>query len=188
MSDARAACTTTIADYAVIGDCRSAALISRDGSLDWLCLPEFASPAIFGALLNQPSRREATGPPPEKVDGGCFRIRPSVPAVATRRYLSDSNLLETTFRANDGTVRVLDLMSLPDERQFQPMREVLRIVTGVEGRVPMAFEIDPCPGYGLTAPRLAARAPGEWAWVWGKRVPLPELGPGIHPDRQAPGW
>ena len=167
MSDARPACTTSIADYAVIGDCRSAALISRDGSLDWLCLPEFASPAIFGALLNQPSRREAIGPPPEMVDGGCFRIRPAVPAVATRRYLDDSNVLETTFRANDGTVRVLDLMSLPDERHFQPMREVLRIVAGVEGRVPMAFEIDPCPGYGLTVPRLAARAPRQWAWVWG---------------------
>ncbi len=187
MSDASAACTTSIADYAVIGDCRSAALISRDGSLDWLCLPEFASPAIFGALLNQPSRREATGPP-EKVDGGCFRIRPSVPAVATRRYLPDSNVLETTFRANDGTVRVLDLMSLPDERQFQPMREVLRIVAGVEGRVPMAFEIDPCPGYGLTVPRLGGARPEAMGVGLGKRVPLSELGRGIHPDRQAPGW
>ena len=185
MSDAPAACTTSIADYAVIGDCRSAALISRDGSLDWLCLPEFASPAIFGALLNQPSRREATGPP-EKVDGGCFRIRPSVPAVATRRTCR-FNVLETTFRANAGTVRVLDLMSLPDERQFQPMREVLRIVAGVEGRVPMAFEIDPCPGYGLTC-LASARVPRAMGVGLGKRVPLSELGRGIHPDQQAPGW
>ena len=94
LSDVRAECTTAIADYAVIGDCRSAALVSRDGSLDWLCLPNFASPAIFGALLNQPPRHEVAGSPPDKAGGGRFRIRPVVSAVATRRYLPESNVLD----------------------------------------------------------------------------------------------
>ena len=83
----RAECTTAIADYAVIGDCRSAALISRDGGLDWLCLPHFSSPAIFGALLNQPPRREAGWIAAGQCRRGRFRIRPVGSAVATRRYL-----------------------------------------------------------------------------------------------------
>jgi GH15 family glucan-1,4-alpha-glucosidase len=166
VTDSRAESTQAISDYALIGDCRSAALISRDGSLDWLCLPDFSSASVFGALLHQPSRRRAVGPVAADDDGGHFRIRPAVPAVATRRYLPGSNVLETTFRASDGTVRIVDLMSIPGERQFQPMREVLRLVEGVEGRVPVAFEIDPRPGYGRTAPRLESRAQGQWAWLW----------------------
>ena len=167
MSDARATCTAAIADYAVIGDCRSAGLISRDGSLDWLCMPDFGSPAVFGALLNQPSRLETAGSLPENPGGGRFRISPAVPAVATRRYLPDSNVLETTYRARDGTMRVLDFMSLPEEHRFQPMRELLRILEGVEGSMPVAFELDPHPNYGRTVPRLGARSPKQWAWTWG---------------------
>src|SRR5262245_2285954 len=91
ISNARAKCTTAIADYAVIGDCRTAALISRDGSLDWLCLPDFSSPAVFGALLNQPPRDEEAGQSSDRAAGGRFVIRPVVPAAATRRYLPDSN-------------------------------------------------------------------------------------------------
>jgi GH15 family glucan-1,4-alpha-glucosidase len=166
IANARADCATAIADYAVIGDCRSAALISREGSLDWLCLPDFSSPAVFGALLNQPAQREEGGRSTSRAAGGRFLIRPAVAVAATRRYLPESNVLETTFRTRDGAVRVLDLMPLPGERQFQPMREVLRIVSGVEGRVPMTFEIDPQPGYGLAAPRLMSRAARQWAWLW----------------------
>jgi GH15 family glucan-1,4-alpha-glucosidase len=168
--DARATCATAIGDYAVIGDCRSAALVSLSGSLDWLCLPQFGSPAIFGALLNQPSRaedRDSTSLIPENEIGGRFAIHPTVPANATRRYLPDSNVLETTFRAADGAVRILDLMALPGTGQFQPMHEVLRIVEGIAGRVPMSCNITPRPEYGRLTPRLEQRAARQWAWTWG---------------------
>jgi GH15 family glucan-1,4-alpha-glucosidase len=85
-----------IADYAVIGDCRSAGLISGDGSLDWLCLPRFDSAAVFGALVDQRQ-------------GGRFRIRPVGAFRAERRYVPGTNVLETTFTQAGGVVLVRDL-------------------------------------------------------------------------------
>ena len=163
----RTQCTASIGDYAIIGDCRSAALISLQGSLDWLCLPEFASPSIFGALLSQPARGETNGSDPGTDDSGRFAIRPAVAARVSRRYIPDSNVLETTFDTGDGIVRTVDLMPLPPPRQIRPMTEILRIVEGVSGRVPVAFEITPRPDYGRIAPGLEQRAPTQWAWAWG---------------------
>jgi GH15 family glucan-1,4-alpha-glucosidase len=143
-----------INDYALIGDCRSAALISKHGSLDWLCWPHFSSPSLFGALLDD-----------EK--GGRFRIRPTSPAHSTkRRYLPDTNVLETTFHTRDGSVRVVDVMTIPDGPTLQPMREVLRLIEGVAGAVPMRIEIEPRPNYGRTGARLERRAPRSWACSW----------------------
>jgi GH15 family glucan-1,4-alpha-glucosidase len=143
-----------IGDYAIIGDCRSAALVSQHGSLDWLCLPHFSSPALFGALLDTER-------------GGRLLLGPGVPAQVTRRYLASTNVLETTFRTHDGAVRLLDCMSIPSETGLQPGCEVLRVMEGIDGAVPVRLEVDLQPDYGRRSARLHRRGPRLWTWTWG---------------------
>ncbi len=134
-----------IDDYALIGDCRSAGLISRDGSLDWLCLPRFDSPSVFAALL-------------DAREGGRFRIRPVGEYSSERRYLPDTNVLETTFRCRGGTFVLRDLMSVSSEEDkrasLTPEHEVLRELEGFDGEVEVEIFYDPRPHYGLTRPAL----------------------------------
>jgi GH15 family glucan-1,4-alpha-glucosidase len=147
MSDARPA-YPPIGDYAIIGDCRSAALIARDGALDWLCMPRFDAPALFAALL-------------DRERGGAFVVRPVGPARATRRYVDDTNVLETTFTTDRGRLRVLDLMPVASEedkrRRLRPDHEVLRVIDAVDGDVEVEVVCDPRPQYGATTPRLIDR-------------------------------
>jgi len=128
-----------ISAYAIIGDSRANALVSLDGSVDWLCLPDFDSPSLFGRLLDW--RR-----------GGHFRIAPAVPYKASRRYLGETNILETTFRTAEGVVTLTDFMPALTEvqkrRALQPLRALLRIVEGCAGCVPMRLEYAPRPVYG----------------------------------------
>jgi len=113
-----------IEDYAVIGDTQSAALVGRDGSIDWLCLPRFDSGACFAALLGTP-------------DHGRWLLRPAVPVRETRRrYRGDSLVLETEFHTDEGVVRVVDAMPV---RTRWP--DLVRAVEGVKGRVPMRMEL-----------------------------------------------
>src|ERR687898_2458101 len=134
-----------IDDYALIGDCRSAGLISGDGSLDWLCFPRFDSPSVFAALL-------------DAREGGRFRIRPVGEYISERRYLPDTNVLETTFRCPSGAFVLRDLMAVSSEEHkrasLTPEHEVLREIEGIDGEGEVEVLYDPRPDYGLTRPVL----------------------------------
>ena len=134
-----------LADYAIIGDCRSAALVSRDGSIDWLCLPIFDSPSVFAAILDV--RR-----------GGSFRVSARGAAEITRRYVGASNVLETTFRTSSGVLRLTDLMPVADEgtktRTLWPDHEVLRRAECIDGDIDLSVVFEPRPNYGRAAVKL----------------------------------
>src|ERR671936_121034 len=130
-------------DYAALGDGRTVALVARDGSLDWLPLPELHSPAVFAAILDAER-------------GGRFTLQPEPPFTATRRYLPGTNVLETTFATDRGSVRVTDALTLPDDRLL-PYRELVRTIDGCSGRVPMRWRLEPRFGYSDWPLRLARR-------------------------------
>jgi len=142
-----------IADYAVIGDCRSAALVSRTGSIDWLCLPHFSAPSLFAALL-------------DKARGGRYLLRPADILSCRRHYDGDSAVLVTTYHCRDGILKVTEAMTLlPDDagaEELQPQHELLRMAECVEGEVRLLAEFEPRPGYGARAARLKRR--GRLGW------------------------
>src|SRR4051812_44266025 len=140
-----------IADYALLSDCHSAALVGRDGSIDWLCLPRFDSPAVFARILDPSAGHWSIAPADED-------------ASAERRYLPGTLVVETTFRTSTGTARVTDAMLFrPGQRghevgQGSP-HELVRLVEGVEGTVEMTMTLAPRPEYGLVRPLI--RMTGE---------------------------
>jgi GH15 family glucan-1,4-alpha-glucosidase len=137
-----------ISDYALIGDCRSAGLISRDGSLEWLCLPRFDSPSIFAAVL-------------DAENGGRFLVRPLGEFRTERRYLANTNVLETVFRTPTGACVLRDLMSVSSEEvkraHLTSEHEVLRELEGLEGEVEVEILYDPRPDYGRARSLLEQR-------------------------------
>lgn len=123
-----------IEDYALIGDCCSGALVSRDGSIDWLCLPRFDSGACFASLLGT-------------CEHGRWQIRPSGPYEVARRYRGDTLILETEFKTSEGSVVVIDFMP---PRTAHP--DLVRMVVGKSGRTKMNFEFVLRPDYGSLIP------------------------------------
>jgi len=124
-----------IEDYAVIGDLQTAALVGRDGSIDWLCLPRFDSPACFAGLL-------------DTAEAGHWSVAPvSGGRTSRRRYRGDSLVLESEWDTTDGTVRVIDLMPVRGQAA-----DVVRIVEGVSGRVRVRSELRLRFDYGSVVP------------------------------------
>src|SRR5688572_16380695 len=140
--------TPAIAQYAAIGDGRSVALVSREGSIDWLCWPRLDSPSLFARILDE---RE----------GGFFRVGPRSFRTLHRTYLGESNILVTRFEGPEGTVRLTDLMPVFSEdekrRHLSPEHEVLRILEGVAGEVEVELSFCPRPNYARRTTRLRSR-------------------------------
>ncbi|MGO2747690.1 glycoside hydrolase family 15 protein [Microbacterium sp.] len=113
-----------IEDYALLSDCRTAALVSREGSIDWLCLPRFDSASIFGAILGDPTH-------------GCWILRPrDRSATAQRHYLPDTFILVTRWECADGVAEVHEFLPMTDDRT-----DVVRRVIGITGNVAFTTEL-----------------------------------------------
>jgi alpha,alpha-trehalase len=139
----RARGSLPIAEYGLLSDCNSAALTARDGSIDWLCLPRFDSPAVFARILDP--------------DAGHWSIRPEGGLTAERRYLPGTLVLETIFTTAAGSVRLLDALAFADGQRGHDLgldapHELLRSVEGLAGSVDLVLELAPRPEYGLVRP------------------------------------
>jgi GH15 family glucan-1,4-alpha-glucosidase len=161
--------SSPIGDYALLSDCQGSALVGRDGSIDWACLPRFDSPAVFARLLDR--------------HAGHWRIAPVEPAEVERAYLADTMVLRTEFHTSAGTVAVTDAMVFgPDERGHHIGRGsphvIVRRVEGIDGAVDVNIELAPRAGYGLTEPVLVGESGGirtrggPYAYVISTEVPL----------------
>ncbi len=137
---------TAIEDYALVGDCQTAALVSREGSIDWLCFPRFDSGACFASLLGTK-------------DNGRWLLTPASPIRACRRkYRGDTLVLETELETDEGVVAIIDCMP---PRSAAP--DVVRIVEARRGRVPMRLELIIRFDYGSIVPWVKAIEGGMWA-------------------------
>ncbi|MFL5919516.1 MAG: glycoside hydrolase family 15 protein [Gaiellaceae bacterium] len=134
--------------YGVIGDGRTCALVAADGAIDWLCLPNFDSPSTFGRLVD--AKR-----------GGAFELAPTASFESRQTYIDGTNVLQTTFRTAEGSVRVTDAMTCADRTCLAPMREIVRRVEALDGRVHLRWQVTPQFLYGrrrATAGRRSGRA------------------------------
>ena len=135
----------SIADHIMIGNCRTAALVSKFGSICWCCLPEFHSPSIFAALLDH-----------EK--GGFFLIQPVKEFRSSQSYVPNTNVAEIIFENEDGSARLIDCFVAMEENDKQaalfPDHEILRIVEGVSGSMKLKFEYFPRTYYGKYPAKL----------------------------------
>jgi GH15 family glucan-1,4-alpha-glucosidase len=134
-----------IQDYGIIGDCRAAALVSRDGSIDWLCWPRFDKPAIFAALLDHRL-------------GGHWQISPPRAHTIRRQYLPETNLLQTSFETPSGVAVLTDLMPVDFDHSgpsgLRPDHEILRRVVGTAGEIEMEISFFPRANYGRDPVRI----------------------------------
>src|SRR6201987_1813588 len=153
-----------IEDYALISDCATAALVGLNGSIDWLCLPRFDSTACFAALLGEPEH-------------GRWLIAPADPSYRVeRRYLNGSLILVTMFESAGGAVEVVDFVGLR-----HGFSDIVRLVRGLRGRVPMQTEFILRFDYGAVVPWVERLAEGGISAIAGPervllRTPAPLRG------------
>ena len=132
-----------IADYGLLADCNSAALVDRDGSISWLCLPRYDSPAVFARILDP--------------DGGHWQISPTTSYRPERRYLPGTLVIETTFTTETGSMKLIDALAFAEEQRHHELglgapHLMLRLVEGLRGEVELGLELAPRPEYGLVKP------------------------------------
>src|SRR5688572_3810860 len=127
--------SSPIENYALIGDCETAALVGRDGSIDWLCWPRYDSDACFAALLGTP-------------ENGRWQITPRTKDFrVTRRYRPNTLILETRFETDEGVATLIDFMPLHGRTS-----DIMRLVVGESGRVDLRMELILRFGYGHVVP------------------------------------
>ena len=150
-----------IKDYAIIGNGRSAALISKGGSLDWLCWPRFDSPSIFGALLDR------------KI-GGYWSIQPARESRVVRQYIENTNVLQTVFSTASGKIVLTDFMPVISEegkaRRFWPENEIIRQINCEEGETSVLIDFRPRPDYARAVPSISDGQELGWRMNVGKNL------------------
>lgn len=152
-----------IEDYALIGDCESAALVSRDGSIDWLCWPRFDSPACLAALLGTHQN-------------GCWKLAPSGDVRRiTRRYRKSTLILETEFETDEGAVTIIDFMPFEEDQC-----DIVRLVRGVRGQVAMHMEFTLRFNYGKTVPWVYQTEDGCLRMIAGPDMVLLRTPAAVH--------
>src|SRR3954468_7523572 len=146
-----ASVSTPIAEHSLLADCNSAALVTRDGSIDWLCLPRYDSESVFARILDP--------------DAGHWSIHPAGAFTSERRYLPGTLVAETTFTTDTGSVRLTDALVFAEGQRghdlgFDSPHELLRSVEGVSGEVELVFELAPRSEYGLVRPLFRKEGDG----------------------------
>src|ERR671934_1941840 len=167
-AERRASGFQPIAAYGLLADCTSAALVDVDGSIDWLCMPHYDSPAVFARILDP--------------NAGHWAIAPTGPSTSERRYVPGTLVIETTFTTATGTVRLRDALAFAEGQRghdlgYDAPHEVLRAVEGVDGQVELALELASRPEYGLITPLIrleqgGARTFGSGRMAVRSAVPL----------------
>ena len=153
----------SIGDHALLSDCQTAALVSRDGSVDWYCPPRFDAPSVFARLLDN--------------DGGHWSIRPVGEFDTERSYLGETMVLRTEFRTEGGRVALTDALALEEGARGHDIGQrsphiLLRRIEGVEGEVELEVEFAPRLEYALTVPLLTPTGGGAGVATRGGPVEL----------------
>lgn len=152
--------STKLEDYSFIGDSSSAALLSKKGSIDWCCIPNFDSPSIFSKILGD--------------NGGHFSLSPKLDFQSSQNYIEDTNVVETHFETETGNICLIDSFSVREEEDKKillfPDHEILRIVEGISGGVAVIMEFEPRIFYGKKCPKFTIHKTLGIQFTWKENI------------------